>query len=25
LIYVHKEEMLDDVAKRYPAEHYFIQ
>jgi FMN phosphatase YigB (HAD superfamily) len=24
LIYVHKEEMLDDVAKRYPAEHYLM-
>jgi FMN phosphatase YigB (HAD superfamily) len=24
LIYVHKEEMLDDVERRYPAEHYVM-
>jgi len=24
LIYVHKEEMLDDVEQRYPAEHYIL-
>ena len=24
LIYVHKEEMLDDIARRYPAEHYVM-
>jgi FMN phosphatase YigB (HAD superfamily) len=24
LIYIHKEEALDDVARRYPAEHYVI-
>ena len=24
LIYIHKEQMLDDVERRYPAEHYFM-
>ena len=24
LIYVHKEEMLDDIERRYPAEHYVM-
>jgi FMN phosphatase YigB (HAD superfamily) len=24
LIYIHKEQMLDDVAQKYPAEHYFM-
>lgn len=24
LIYIHKEEMLDDVARRYPARHYVL-
>lgn len=24
LIYIHKEEMLDDVERRYPAEHYVL-
>lgn len=24
LIYIHKEEMLDDVARRYPADHYVM-
>jgi len=24
LIYIHKEEALDDVARRYPAEHYVV-
>jgi FMN phosphatase YigB (HAD superfamily) len=24
LIYIHKEEMLDDIARRYPAEHYVM-
>ena len=24
LIYIHKEQMLDDVAEKYPAEHYFM-
>jgi hypothetical protein len=24
LIYVHKEQMLDDVARRYPAKHYVM-
>jgi FMN phosphatase YigB (HAD superfamily) len=24
LIYIHKEQMLDDVAKRYPARHYVM-
>jgi len=24
LIYIHKEQMLDDVASRYPAEHYVL-
>ncbi len=24
LIYIHKEQMLDDVAQRYPAEHYVV-
>jgi hypothetical protein len=24
LIYIHKEEMLDDVAARYPAKHYVM-
>jgi FMN phosphatase YigB (HAD superfamily) len=24
LIYVHKEQMLDDVQRRYPAKHYFM-
>jgi hypothetical protein len=24
LIYIHKEQMLDDVARRYPARHYFM-
>ena len=24
LIYIHKEEVLDDVERRYPAEHYVL-
>jgi len=24
LIYIHKEQMLDDVARRYPAGHYVL-
>jgi hypothetical protein len=24
LIYIHKEEMLDDIARRYPAPHYVL-
>ena len=24
LIYIHKEQELDDVARRYPAEHYVL-
>jgi hypothetical protein len=24
LIYIHKEQMLDDVRQRYPAQHYFM-
>jgi hypothetical protein len=24
LIYIHKEEMLDDVERRYPAQHYVL-
>jgi len=24
LIYIHKEQMLDDVERRYPAQHYFM-
>jgi hypothetical protein len=24
LIYIHKEEALDDVERRYPAEHYVV-
>ena len=24
LIYIHKEEALDDVERRYPAEHYML-
>jgi hypothetical protein len=24
LIYIHKEKMLDDVMRRYPARHYFM-
>jgi phosphatidate phosphatase APP1 len=24
LIYIHKEEMLDDVERRYPAQHYIL-
>jgi FMN phosphatase YigB (HAD superfamily) len=24
LIYIHKEQMLDDVAQKYPADHYFM-
>jgi FMN phosphatase YigB (HAD superfamily) len=24
LIYIHKEEMLDDIARRYPADHYVM-
>ncbi|HYL99670.1 MAG TPA: HAD family hydrolase, partial [Blastocatellia bacterium] len=24
LIYIHKEQMLDDVAERYPAKHYVM-